>query len=194
MVPSDTPVTRRASSEDSAARHDALREFATANGLKLTVADLDDFDLWVQKQIEKTVSLDNLKAALTGNTEPEVIEQASAFMRAAAPWFDWQDKDPASDYLPYSFKAAIAAAVRQVVAGDDRPAGPSPSDVVGIRGNTKVWKETIKRCANMAGFGKYKWDGDALAWNVYRSAWDYLIANYPQAADQLELTAASRSL
>ncbi|WP_175854390.1 hypothetical protein [Burkholderia anthina] len=194
VVPSDTPVTRRASNEDSTARHDALREFATANGLKLTVADLDDFDLWVQKQIEKTVSLDDLKAALTGSTEPEVIEQATAFMRAASPWFDWQEKDPASDYLPYGFKAAIAAAVRQIVAGDDRSAGPSPSDVVGIRGNTKVWKETIKRCANMAGFGKYKWDGDALAWNVYRSTWDYLIANYPQAADQLELTAATRSL
>ena len=115
-------------------------------------------------------------------------------MRAAAPWFDWQDKDPASDYLPYGFKAAISAAVRQAVAGDDRPAGPSPSDVVGIRGNTKVWKETIKNCANLAGFGKFKWDGDALVWNVYRSTWDYLVSTYPRAAEQLELADATRSI
>ena len=83
---------------------------------------------------------------------------------------------------------------RQAVAGDDRPAGPSPSDVVGIRGNTKVWKETIKNCANLAGFGKFKWDGDALVWNVYRSTWDYLVSTYPRAAEQLELADATRSI
>lgn len=193
VVPSDTPVARRPSNEDSSARHDALREFAVANGLKLTVADFDDFDLWVQKQIEKTILLADLKAALTGDAEPEIIEQAAAFMRAAAPWFDWQEKDPASDYLPWGYKAAIDAAVRQVVTGG-QPAGPSPSDVVGIQGNTKAWKETIKRCANVAGFGKFKWDGDALVWNVYRSTWDYLISTQPKAAEQLELTGATRAL
>ena len=114
-------------------------------------------------------------------------------MQGAASWFDYQGKDPASDYLPWAYKSAIDAAVSKVLSGS-APKGNLPTDVVGIRGNTKVWKETIKRCANMVGFGKYKWDGDALAWNVYRSTWDYLIANYPQAADQLELTAATRSL
>ena len=194
MVPSSTAVERNVSAGSNPdARFDALREFATANGMKLTIADFDGFDLWVQKQIEKTVSLDDLKAALTGDTEPEIIEQASAFMRAAAPWFDWQDKDPTSDYLPWGYKSAIEAAVRKAVSGNEA-AGKLPSDVVGIRGNTKAWKETIKRCANLAGFGKFKWDGDALVWNVYRSTWDYLISTQPKAAEQLELTDATRAL
>ncbi len=44
------------------------------------------------------------------------------------------------------------------------------------------------------GFGKFKWDGDALVWNVYRSTWDYLVSTYPRAAEQLELADATRSI
>jgi len=114
-------------------------------------------------------------------------------MRAAAPWFDWQAKDPASDYLPYQFKRAIEEAVRKVVTGG-QPKGDLPNDVVGIKGNTRAWKETIKQCAGVAGSGKFKWDGDALTWNVYRSTWEYLIKTYPKAQEQLEIAPATREI
>lgn len=180
-------------SNSGEARYDALREYAVATGMKLTIADFDDFDILLQKQIEKTVSLDHLKAALTGESEPEIREQAASFMQGAAPWFDYQGKDPASDYLPYQFKRAIEEAVRKVVAGG-QPKGDLPNDVVGIKGNTRAWKETIKQCAGVAGSGKFKWDGDALTWNVYRSTWEYLIKTYPKAQEQLELAPATREI
>jgi hypothetical protein len=196
VVPSDAAVERIGGGAygNSADKHRAaMRELATANGLKMTIADFDNFDMWVQNEIEHNVSLDALKAALTGESEPEIIEQASMFMRAAAPWFDWQGKGPASDYLPYQFKRAIEEAVRKVVAGG-QPKGDLPNDVVGIKGNTRAWKETIKQCADMAGSGKFKWDGDALTWNVYRSTWEYLIKTYPKAQEQLELAPATREI
>jgi hypothetical protein len=177
---------------NSAMLHTALIEFAKANGLQLTVADFDGSPAWGLAQIEESVSLDALKSALTGKTEPDIMEQAATFMRGAIPWFDWQDQDPASDYLPQSFRRAIEEAVRQSL-GDAAPA-LSPTDVVGIKGNTRTWKETIKDCANKAGHGKFKWDKDALVWNVYRSTWDYLTANHVNAAKQLELTDATLSL
>ena len=80
------------------------------------------------------------------------------------------------------------------MAGTEQPSIQSPNDVVGIRGNTMVWKDTIKSCAVREGAGKYKWDKRSLSWNVYRSTWDYLVANYPKAAEQLELIGATRSL
>lgn len=191
VVPAGTEVEH--GYQNARERFQALREFATANALKLTLADFDDLETWAQDQIGRAVSLDELKAALTGASEPEIIEQASAFMRSAAPWFDWQEQDPASDCLPYPFKHAIEDAVRKAM-GDDQPSGELPTDVVGIKGNTRAWKETIKRCAGLAGHGKFKWDGDAQAWNVYRSTWSYLVSNYPRASGELELTAATKKI
>ena len=193
VVSSGLAVERRQHGSSSESKFDALREYAAATGVKLTIADFDDFDIWLQKQIEKTVSLDDLKAALTGESEPEIREQAASFMQGAASWFDYQGKDPASDYLPWAYKSAIEASVSKVLSGS-APKGNLPTDVVGIKGNTKPWKETIKNCANLAGFGKFKWDGDALVWNVYRSTWDYLVSTYPRAAEQLELADATRSI
>lgn len=193
VVPGSVAVERASGSMWSDKRHAAMREFAIANGMKLTIADFDDFPLWVQGEIERSVSLQDLTSALTGDNEQEIIEQATAFMVSAAPWFDWQDKDPASDYLPYPFKLAIKEAVQKAMSGDD-PNGKKPDDIVGIKGNTRAWKETIKKCARIAGSSKFKWDGDALTWNVYRSTWEYLIEACPRAKEQLELTDATRQI
>jgi len=191
VVPHDMPVTRGGYA-DHKARHDALREFATAHGLKLTLTDLDDSDVWVSLQIEKTVASDDLMAALTGEYETQIREQARAFMRNATPWLDWQDKDPASDFLPYSFKAAIAGAIRNVAG--DQPQGESSNNVVGITGNTLKWKNAIKTYARQHGGGKFRWDKIALTWNVYRSTWDALTAEQPQAGKELQLVPATQTL
>ena len=200
VVPSSTPVvSRNSSAGGSESRRDALVEYAKAHNLKLTVADFEDFSIWVQKQIEANVPLEGLKAHLAGvsgmTTETEVHEQAAAFMRSAAPWFDWQDKSPAKDYLPWPYLSAIQDAVRRVApAASSAPAGGGAQlpDVVGIRGNTIAWKDAIKACANAVGSGRFKWDGDAKVWNVLRATWDYLLENHPQAAKELVLTKATR--
>jgi len=191
IVPANIDVTRGGYA-DYEARFDALREFATAHSLKLTLADFGGSDAWVKKQIEKTVSLDDLAATLTGEDATQIREQARAFLQTAAPWFDWQDKDPASDFLPFAFVHAIGEAVRSVAGGE--PAGELPSDVVGITGNTLKWKRAIKVYAERHGDGKYRWDKSALTWNVYRSTWDTLIAEQPQARKELQLVAATQSL
>lgn len=191
VVAGDVAVERANSRSDD--RFKLLREYAVAHGMKLTMADFDGSPMWVQRQIEETVTVDALKAALTGNTEHDIREQAAAFVRGATGWFDWEGKD-ANDYLPYEFRIAIVNAGRKAMAGTEQPSSQSPNDVVGIRGNTMAWKDTIKSCAVLAGGGKYKWDKRSLSWNVYRSTWDYLVANYPKAAEQLELIGATRSL
>ena len=193
-VPGDTDVSRTSGygGADYDAKFTALREFATANGLKLTIADFENYDEWVSRQIQRTVTVEQLKAALTGATAEVVRKSAAEFMVGATSWFDWGDKDPARDCLPFDFRSAIDAAVRSA---EDSGAATeaSPADVVGIRGNTYEFRDVIKRCAGIAGAGKYKWDGKAGVWNVYRSTWDYLVANNPAAARQLELAPATRT-
>lgn len=191
VVAGDVAVERATSRSDD--RFKLLREYSVAHGVKLTLSDFDDSAMWVQRQIEETVTVDALKAALTGNTEHDIREQAAAFVRGATAWFDWEGKDT-NDYMPYDFRIAIINAGRKAMVGTEQPSSQSPNDVVGIRGNTMAWKDTIKSCAVRAGGGKYKWDKRSLSWNVYRSTWDYLVANYPKATEQLELIAATRSL
>jgi len=194
VVPADTDVTRRLGHGNSQyeARHDALRQFATAHNLKLTLADFGGSDVFVSKQIEKTVSPDDLKTMLTGESEAQIREQARVFMRNAVSWFDWQDKDPSDYYLPFPLVQVIRDALRRTAG--DQLAGESPNDVVGITGNTLAWKNAIKRCAVDAGHGKFKWDKNALTWNVYRSTWTALINTYPQAKEQLQLVPATRRI
>jgi len=113
-------------------------------------------------------------------------------MRRAVSWFDWQDKDPASDFLPFAFTQTIAEARRKVAGG--QPTGESPNDIVGITGNTLAWKSVIKNCAISKGQGKFKWDKTTLTWNVYRSTWDYLVAINPRAHEELQLVPATRNI
>ncbi len=191
VVPNSLAVeTTRPTSEG---KYDALREYALARGMKLTWQDFDEYGhaAQVRKQIEKTVAADALKAALSGAIEDEIRAQARAFMLAAVPWFDYSDTDPLErDYMPVGLSSALADALARV-----QPAkAVSPTDVVGIRGNTKAWKDQIKRCAVIEGAGRFKWDGDAQVWNVQRAAWDHLLKGYPNAARELELVAATRSI
>jgi len=192
IVPADTDVTRGVNDDD--AIYDALREFAVAHNMKLILADFHISESEVRDQIEKTISLTDLENTLkAASPEPGVAAiTARVFIKNAAPWFDWQDKNPSKDYLPHSFLQAIEQAKER--ATGEHPIGESPTDTVGITGNTMAWKNEIKGCAYRHGDGKFKWDGKALVWNVYRSAWDALIAEHPQADKDLQRVAATRTL
>jgi hypothetical protein len=176
-------------------KYGAMRDFAVANGLKLTAADFDRSLSSLQYLIEHSIQVEDLKTALTATAAPQVLEQASAFLRAAAPWLDWGEQNPAtSSYLPYTFRSAVDKAVRKTLPEEAKPAGQRPGDVVGITGKTLAWKSQIKRSANAAGNGKFKWDGNNMTWNVYRSTWDDLIRSNPRAGQELQLVPATRGI
>ncbi|MDF0607201.1 hypothetical protein HZU77_016415 [Neisseriaceae bacterium TC5R-5] len=205
-MPSSIAVEKRTATTGTA-RYLALRDYALAHKLKMNKEDfnhsLDDF----KRVVAGLISTDDFTAALTGDTEDAIREQAEMFMRQALPWYDYGDSKVLSPLtLPtelfYALTRALAALTRTETSpstnsptkSSEPASSGQPDDVVGITGDTRHWKDQIKSAAVRAGGGRYKWDGKALAWNVYRSTWDDLIASYPQAAQQLQLTTATRTL
>lgn len=101
--------------------------------------------------------------------------------------------------------AAAAAAAAGLLAGGGTPPPPPPPEpdpvpdnegdddpmrMVGISGDTRKWKDSIKSMAYTVG-GKPVWDKDALRWNVPYAAWLRLIQAYPAAENELQVVDAS---
>lgn len=173
----------------------ALFDYAKANGLKLTLGkEVSASD--VASLVERRIAADDFKAALSGDTAEAIQQSAGAAVAAALDVIDFAGKDPASnEVLPWAYRAELAAAMRAAQPSAEQKtaaSGENPKDIVGITGETRKWMGSIKHAANMAGGGSYKWDGKALCWNVYRSAWDYLIKNNPSAANELRLIKGTR--
>jgi hypothetical protein len=187
IVPSDTEVEKRYGTNDPK----QMAEYALAHGMKMTLADFGD-DRYAKMAIVEAVDVEELKAALTGKTEAEILEQAASYIASRTRWFDWQGKNPARDYQSFPITKAIEDAVRKATEGDAPPKPELPTDLVGITGETFQWKNRIKKCAEQAG-SKFYWDGRAATWNVTRAAWEKLVADFPQAAEQLILTEATRT-
>lgn len=197
VVPGHTAVLERPGGTNEA-YFEALRDFAVANNLTLDTSDLGFADGLVNKEVARKVSADELRALLTGNSEADIRAQADSAVREAVPWFDFGSRTP-SQFLPFDYRAILASAVSTVKSPATAPsAAPPPAtvfgDVVGIRGETFTHKNTIKLCADRAGDGKKKWDGDNKTWNVRRAAWDYLVKNYPSAAAHLELCPPTKAI
>ncbi|SET44371.1 Helicase conserved C-terminal domain-containing protein [Nitrosomonas marina] len=104
----------------------ALVNYAIANKMQLTIDDLDG-RVWATDEIQRRLSEDDLKAALTGSTEQEIRGQADNYFRQAAPWFDFGDTPPsdlAGPILRYIVNKAIdALPIDETEAGSD--SGPS---------------------------------------------------------------------
>ncbi len=200
-VAASIPVQRKPSGLN---KYDALREYATANNLKLTINDFDESAYWVEDQIEKTVSPEALEAALTGQSRDEIYDQLRVFISGAVSWFDYEDKDPAVDYLPLRhikiFNEAVSSVEEEPDQTASQPDEKSPTEIIGIRINSNVWseimewKEYVKEGAELVGRRKYKWDKRNKVWNVYFSVWEYLEKNYPNASEMFELTEGTRQL
>ncbi len=178
----------------------ALIARASVGGQRLTAGDLGyGWTATVMRAVGERVEPAAFTAALRGNAT-EVRAAAAAVLRAALPWFDWQSADPLAS-LPYGpLRDALGRALHLASLNtDSQPAGgatPPPAaasvmadnDIVAITGNTRKWKDRIKAAAQSHGNGRFRWDGTALVWNVYRSAWSQLVANYPEAESELSLT------
>jgi hypothetical protein len=72
-------------------------------------------------------------------------------------------------------------------------AGRIHSDIVGITGNTKRWKDDIKSFAARVG-GRAVWDGTAECWNVPYGAWLKMLELRPDVAAELQIVESSGKL
>ncbi|HEY4530935.1 MAG TPA: hypothetical protein VIG97_11540, partial [Luteimonas sp.] len=182
----------------------ALIDYARANGQRLTPGDMGyGFGSIMMRRIARDVDPAAFAAALRGTTATDIRTAAAGVIRASMPWFDWGSMDPLNS-LPYGelrdalnralHLAAITAQNAVPAGGAAPPAAPASvaavadNDIVAITGNTRKWKDRIKAAAQSHGNGRFRWDGTALVWNVYRSAWTQLVANYPEAGSELSLT------
>ncbi|PSJ15882.1 hypothetical protein, partial [Nitrosomonas supralitoralis] len=185
---------------DSSGMISAMREYAIANNLTLTLDDFDGSTYNFGAAIKNLISVDDFGAAITGRTAQEIREQVGDFMRKTLYWFDYESKDPSDDYLPYDLRAIVAAAIKRLEEAN-APQQPenetaatqedTNSKIIGIRIDTTSWpvimewKEYIKEAANEVGEGRYKWDKPNKAWNVYQPVWDKLMTDRPNTAPDI---------
>lgn len=184
---------------------EAVVDYAIANGLTVVDGDLGYQKQVVSNRVRRALPLDRFVAGLSGVSFGQLNDAASAMVRAAAPWFAMNGQP--MDWLDWSYRNALnealaaAAAAERAASEAAAPAsgGAAPAasaaasardsnEIVAISGDTRKWKDQIKRYATLHGNGRFKWDGKALVWNVYQSAWDALVANYPEAGRELQLT------
>lgn len=201
-VPSSVAVTKK---PDGLNNYDALREYAIAHHLKLVIADFSESEYWLGLQITKAITVDMFRSALTGSTEEEIRNQATNFMLNSLAWFDYEGISPIENrMLPHDLQRVLKEAIKTVTPVPVPVAAASnntaaPASIVGIKvssaswADINVWKENIKAAAVAAGDGKYKFDGKTKIWNVLQPTWDHLIANYPGAADKVELVSGTLS-
>ncbi|PSJ15929.1 hypothetical protein C7H79_16350 [Nitrosomonas supralitoralis] len=187
---------------DSSIMLSAMREYAIANNLTLTLDDFEGSPYNLTKTIGALISEDEFGEALTGRTQQEIEDQVRAFMREKLFWFDYGDKDPLVDYFPYNLNVLKQAAIKRLM--DAIASAPQQTDnetaatqedtstrIIGIRIDTTSWpvimewKEYIKEAADDVGGGRYKWDKLNKAWNVYQPVWDKLMTDRPNTAPDI---------
>lgn len=195
-------------------RYAAIAQYAKAHGLTAKIGDFSESVYWLSNAFDAVgiPSEESLKTAIASATTSEGVDTAvMQWLTEHAPWFDWSaltvdsGDQAAIKALPYGHAQAIRsskfaikraseqAAAAQVQAGVEKSEG-DPLETVGITGDTKPWFGTIKRVAASVGGSKYRWDGKAGVWNVRRSTWDYIVANYPEATKALSMVGATQNL
>lgn len=179
-------------------RVQALLDYAKANGMKLSRADLQDdnvsgieYGRWAASAAE--LAGKPLSDVLSRDFDSERAIDAAIveWLGELLPQVDWAEHlggERASMIAQLVIFAATSgstlyAAAKRKLTGEAAPASEGdPNDIVAVTGNTMAWKDRIKMVA-----GKYKWDGRATAWNIYRSAWNELVKRYPDAGKELQI-------
>lgn len=179
-------------------RVQALLDYAKANGMKLSRADLQDdnvsgieYGRWAASAAE--LAGKPLSDVLSRDFDSERAIDAAIveWLGELLPQVDWAEHlggERASMIAQLVIFAAtggstLYAAAKRKLTGEAAPASEGdPNDIVAVTGNTMAWKDRIKMVA-----GKYKWDGRATAWNIYRSAWNELVKRYPDAGKELQI-------
>jgi len=182
----------------------ALIEYAASKSEKLGPEDLGYY--WtdvLRREITTRVPMGEFQAALIGADESAIRSKAANLIRERLQWFKWES-DPLS-LIPTGMKDAIIVAVRaanaantvipavtissastvSLTTSEGFPA--SENEIIALTGDTRKWKDRIKATAVSHGNGRFRWDGNAAVWNVYRSTWTRLVANYPEAGQDLSV-------
>jgi predicted RNA methylase len=193
---------------------EAMIDFAFAHGIDMVVTDLKSLTS-LHGKITQALSVDQFKRGLELRDDEHSVDTLTRSMIAAAlPMIDLSQVS-ISSFIPDLFRPhydraymAELDAVRQARAerqqeeqqtanaltGDSDASQDAVEDViVGITGNTKDYKSSIKAISESLGYFA-GWDGKAspMRWNVYQSAWDKLVATYPAIGGELELCPATR--
>lgn len=193
-------------------RAGALFAYARANGLRVTVMEAVDMAGAVGN-VRLAAAVKGgppLESALTGQSAEEINASAAKWVMELMPDLDFSDQDDPLRFLSFVEKAVLQARIKrameppQVPVADalataakeqgvaDKPVvtpgGIGQNDWVGIRGNTRQWKDQIKKLAVDVGDG-FQWDGDAVCWNVQFKVWEAIARSYPAAVvpGQLQL-------
>ena len=185
----------------------AVVDYAKANNLKLSIADLKGATLtgssygdWLKKGISDAGGAGTLETILQGEFDSvqAVYGALIGWLEGLMPYFDWQEHlggERASiievmlTLASYPMLRAYKAAKAKAQGAPVQPAPASegnPDDIVAITGNTMAWKGRIKLVAP-----KFRWDKKAAAWNVHRSSWNELVRRYPDAEKELQIGAGT---
>lgn len=184
--------------------------FARSRGLKITAPEFESLNISLSAvlRLALNASSANFEDALTGTTEDALKAAAAAWVSALMPDIDLTGEDPVA-LLPVRESFVLQAAIKRVMTPPQVPVAeamtqgttnPIPEagavsqgqigddDLVGIKGDTKAWKDQIKETASSQG-GRAIWDGDAGCWNVKYKAWAKLVQTYPRClgVGQLEM-------
>lgn len=171
---------------NSAARHEALRDYAIAHSARATAADFGGSGgFYLERMIKPLIQQEAFERLLAGDDSQAVRAAVEAYVRSLATWFDFAGTE--LSYLDYSKQAQLNQAVARA---GGQPAAPSssgsPADLVEVSGKTMDWKDRIKSYALRDG-QKAKWNGRRECWSMRRAAWEKLIADFPRAAEDLRL-------
>ncbi|MGH8425475.1 MAG: hypothetical protein ACRER3_24480, partial [Pseudomonas fluorescens] len=169
---------------------DAMRDYATANGLQAKLVDLGvagRFDL--ERIIKPLVLQQDIQALLDeGGDGDQLRASVSAYVQRLVPWVDLEGD--VSSYLSFSIQIMI----REAAAANNTPGEPvaplasnaNSADLVYVTGKTMEWKDRIKSYALKDG-QKAKWNGRQECWAIRSGAWEQLVSDFPRAAEDLEL-------
>ncbi len=198
----------------------ALPSYALANGLKLNTAEskaglVSDYMLHIlmdeaasgKPSLESILFEDVASKKLASDSVDGLKKLVLGWVSELMPAFDVEEMG-AERFLSYerrkSLKVAIDSLVKETSSNEEKQdtsqqeqgldlaQQPSDSDMVGITGNTRTWKDEIKNAAYSVG-GKPVWDGDAVQWNVPKAAWEKLVESFPAVTKQGELVLTEAS-
>lgn len=174
-------------------RVEALRDYAIAHSLKLSVSDVAGQTYPLRTLIHENIDEEQFDRALVGETGEDIGNSVERYMESAVPWFDFDGE--AHSYLPFHLqrKAMMAVAAKAIDDPAETPeaepepaSGEDPDEMVLIEGDTRAWKDRIKEYGTR--YGSYRrWVRKDLAWRVRRQAWKALTSDHPRAAQELNL-------
>ena len=209
-VDAATPITKLRSKYMGAGYLPDALVFARANGLRMTLLEATHFvDSKTAVRSTANEPTHSLESVLTGADADSLNAAADDWVAALMPDIDLGTSDH-QGFLRWDENRALQAAIKKAMTPPQVPVTQAmvdaavraqfdsvpvvlssdigENDLVGIKGNTKEWKDPIKAAAVSNG-GRAIWDGDNVQWNVPYKAWKYLVENNPRCTQpgQLEM-------